>query len=672
MNDRTIFARQALHGYDRGHRLITGSRDIDAESMKLLDRLSDAAGQRPVPDNDGYLTGYPLPNGNYALARTWYAHDAPRPNSVWTHTLLLPHAALDGMDLSTLWQLLHTPDGGWDFDSYLAPLDVTELLRKQPQPIDDPVVTEAVVSLYVLRGSPAWLEQPDVQQRNTLALALWSQQWPRLRRRFAFCTGAIEARRLDRRPFDLLLRPPSHGSRAGAIVDAGLSVESVAWQMLVDDLKRPGPLREFLRRCGPDTARLESALLFCDIWSASERTDQPLQVVFDRVIAAAPRPSQLRRLKRALLRGEQALLLRRDVGDLVDTLARPRIGRAVYEDDAALDDWLNRLWDDRPQALRRTLRTQPRAETHDLETPATVTDVIGRYARDIVLVRAQPVDLGWVATAAPDVAAELLNQRQSKTWWAAFTALPSEQFAALVNLDCGVRDADQAALVIGALTTQPEGALKWTRLAERNEPLTVAAALRRHGQSPDLSETWVQLLRSRQAAFPASLGRQPTPESLAAAASLIDQVEVIDDIPLSSWDRLFRNDRLWAHDSHRTAVLFLAGVRTSKASPTADRLVAHTFARLYEMLAKNRHLSGWELLSPNMPGHHDDWDRCHRLTRAVAAAAFNPRRAPRPGIVAAIPPGAPLTALQEELHAMTNRKKSKGSLVAEIIKTVFP
>ncbi|HZL03894.1 MAG TPA: hypothetical protein VFE45_00490, partial [Coriobacteriia bacterium] len=38
--------------------------------MKLLDRLSDAAGQRPVPDNDGYLTGYPLPNGTYALART--------------------------------------------------------------------------------------------------------------------------------------------------------------------------------------------------------------------------------------------------------------------------------------------------------------------------------------------------------------------------------------------------------------------------------------------------------------------------------------------------------------------------------------------------------------------------------------------------------------------------
>ena len=50
---------------------------------------------------DGYLTGYPVPDGRYAFARTWPAWDAPRPNCVWTHTLLIDFediASIDNVD----------------------------------------------------------------------------------------------------------------------------------------------------------------------------------------------------------------------------------------------------------------------------------------------------------------------------------------------------------------------------------------------------------------------------------------------------------------------------------------------------------------------------------------------------------------------------------------------
>ncbi|HZL03895.1 MAG TPA: hypothetical protein VFE45_00495, partial [Coriobacteriia bacterium] len=381
-----------------------------APMLWLLDRLSDAAGQRPVPDNDGYLTGYPLPNGTYALARTWYAHDAPRPNSVWTHTLLLPHGALDGTDVSRLVSALHAPGSANDLESYAQPFDVTELLHGHPEPLTDvALVADAVTSLYFVGETPAWVELPDVRRRNTLALALWSQQWPRLRRRFTFCTGAIELRRLDQRPVDLLLRPPGYTGIVHASAGGSASYGIDAWRVLVDDLGHPGLLREFLRRCGSDTSRLESAALFAGVWASAVRTDEPLRVTFDRVVAAAPLPTQLRRLKRSLLRGKQAILLCRDAFEVVEGLTQPRIGQALYAEDVGLEDWLGRLWDDDPRALGTALRQATAAETDGRESPATVTESMVRFARSIVLRRARPADLPWVAVDAPNVAADLLS-----------------------------------------------------------------------------------------------------------------------------------------------------------------------------------------------------------------------------------------------------------------------
>src|ERR1039457_6141935 len=81
---------QALFGYRHGHRLLAASRRIDSTNERILARLTDLSGPRMLQGFETYLTGYPLANGSYALARTWYAAEMERPGCVWTHVLLLP------------------------------------------------------------------------------------------------------------------------------------------------------------------------------------------------------------------------------------------------------------------------------------------------------------------------------------------------------------------------------------------------------------------------------------------------------------------------------------------------------------------------------------------------------------------------------------------------------
>ena len=82
--------QQTLHGYSEGHRLLASSIDLPTRDAKTVLMMSDASGPAATIGEEGYLTGYPLPeSGHYALARTWAAPEMPRPGCVWTHTILI-------------------------------------------------------------------------------------------------------------------------------------------------------------------------------------------------------------------------------------------------------------------------------------------------------------------------------------------------------------------------------------------------------------------------------------------------------------------------------------------------------------------------------------------------------------------------------------------------------
>ncbi len=69
-----INIHQLLHGYDDGHRLLSGSTKLERSSAKTILTLSDLSGQSGELESTGYLTGYPLPELDaYAIAKTWLA-----------------------------------------------------------------------------------------------------------------------------------------------------------------------------------------------------------------------------------------------------------------------------------------------------------------------------------------------------------------------------------------------------------------------------------------------------------------------------------------------------------------------------------------------------------------------------------------------------------------------
>ena len=84
-----------IHGYLRGHQLLSSSVDLPRGDQSVIDRLSDVAGPlRPNERFKPYLSGYPLPSGDrYVLARTWQDLTVARAGCVRTVTLLIPASA---------------------------------------------------------------------------------------------------------------------------------------------------------------------------------------------------------------------------------------------------------------------------------------------------------------------------------------------------------------------------------------------------------------------------------------------------------------------------------------------------------------------------------------------------------------------------------------------------
>lgn len=253
--------QQTLHGYAEGHRLLAGSVNLSAKDMRTLLTMSDISGSGARIDPSGYLTGYPLAeSGAYALARTWTAPEMPRPGCVWTHTLLIDFADLATLaslgELDVLFRRPELPSYG----NYTKPLSVGNAKVVRALTGDELKWSQKLLS--ALYGKPrerviaARLEDVDA---DASVLAVWSQQWPRLRRGFRFCTLVAADRSSEGNVFDLqLFHPTDRGSktRFQKAVDANsvTGVEPLWIEEATSDLANPDVfgLRSFLHTAGSD------------------------------------------------------------------------------------------------------------------------------------------------------------------------------------------------------------------------------------------------------------------------------------------------------------------------------------------------------------------------------------------------------------------------------------
>ncbi len=248
-----MYIDQCLFGYSDGHRLLSTSMSL-GEELADLTELSDLAPGAMLRGSDGYWTGVPAPKiGRYALMRTWPAPEMPRPGCVWTQVLLLEPSLLESLtNLAQLSAVFSRPGGAYDQERYSSQLFLDSSYGRywpSVNPHDNRVLRGLISALYGSGSSSVPVQAPD--EADAPLFALWSQQWPRLRRNFRFQTAVSRHPRL------------STGSRMDVTLTLGLddafkSQPDEDWvNAVVDDIYQgeSGFLRNFLWRYGNDVRR---------------------------------------------------------------------------------------------------------------------------------------------------------------------------------------------------------------------------------------------------------------------------------------------------------------------------------------------------------------------------------------------------------------------------------
>ena len=252
---------QALHGYDKGHQQLAISRDLDPKDQRALLSLSDISGSGMKLDSSGYLTGYPLhASGCYALSKTWPAPEMPRPGCVWTHTLLIEFSDLAIIDsLLPLLELFKQPSKD-SISLYRDPLTThNKFKHDHTLPYMQDIWSHKIVaSLYKSSEKTVVAARLEAKTEEKI-VNIWSQQWPRLRRNFLFCTFSISDRKLNGKSFDLQITPVDNKALRNIFpnsTDSALCEDSKEpWEKVAcEDLINPDKngLRTFFRKTASD------------------------------------------------------------------------------------------------------------------------------------------------------------------------------------------------------------------------------------------------------------------------------------------------------------------------------------------------------------------------------------------------------------------------------------
>ena len=130
----------------------------------------------------------------------------PRPGCVWTHALILDQRALSLLPaFSVLLTMFKRPNAP-DTSSYEYPVKAD--LKAASRPADAFLAAMIVASHYGGAGRTNLPPNIEPAKLELAILAVWSQQWPRLRAAFSFQTAAAtERRRSEVATFEIQVGP---------------------------------------------------------------------------------------------------------------------------------------------------------------------------------------------------------------------------------------------------------------------------------------------------------------------------------------------------------------------------------------------------------------------------------------------------------------------------------
>jgi hypothetical protein len=303
-----IAADQFVFGYDDGHRLLAGSRELGGDVLMRLLGATDAAIE---PGSPPLVTGLTVPEtGEYLFAVTWPAPELPRPGCVWAHALLVgPRALREPRTVDVLLGLPRRPSGDRaDLARYTT---VAALDDRAPQPpcylpvgpIDRDVVERVALLAYSPTAGGVVVDGRLDAAASGL-LALWRAQWPQLRARFCFRTRAVVTRGPSH--YDVTVAAKARGVEESLAAPDGERVPRWVSALVADAESGDGTaLRRFLLTFGPqETADPRRLRRLTELWLRINAGDGPAaRAQLERFW---PRPRAGMALKRALFGADQS------------------------------------------------------------------------------------------------------------------------------------------------------------------------------------------------------------------------------------------------------------------------------------------------------------------------------------------------------------------------------
>lgn len=609
---------QALFGYARGHRLLASSTPIPTDAGRLLRAATDTG----VESSDlTYLTVLPIPEMKaQAFIRTWAAEPWLRPGSVWSHTLLVDVITLANADeLGGILKAFRRPrlEHGAshpDLQDYRESLPASSVLGPVHRPsisgFDEELAREILAGIY---GSDerVTVAVPSGSRAEPLLLAIYSQQWPRLRRNFAFRT---RLRPSDAQgPFDLELVERSRTPIRS------MPTESLRWVApLIADLADPGArtgLRAFLRTFGTESRNgRRDVPKLVEVYASL--FEAPPEVTVSRLSVAFPKPSQMRALKRALLGGHSprgwsppGLWPERESDRLVLAFAA---GSSVDADDLRVGDRLAHLIADKPSQVGSVLRQLDLEALPPSQVRALVEGIV-----DTGNVR----ELSRLALTQPDLGVLVVSRRPSllelpEVW----SVLDSDMLFELYGR-CDERR--QRAILTGLLKERATEALAVICTAAPStwwDLLFITAEAEGDEEGiEELAQATRQVLLRIGAAAIGSPAR--VPQTDAELIALLLSADLSSGIwrhaSFDSWLRV------WGEPGHSVrlrqrlaTVVLLSGVSKGSRDRRIDAWRS-TFPSLHSALAREDFDSeAWSALAAALP-NAPEWDRCLRLRRGV-------------------------------------------------------
>jgi len=193
--------QQLVYGYNNGHSLLNSSIDLPSEDKSILLELTDWSGVNEL-NTPTYITGFPLAKSSfYALIRTWYAEEMPRPGCVWSHVLLIHKQFFTELtNIEPIIDLFLKPSlVDKNFEVYNKTIEFNNQFDKHFNlskfELNESFIKRLILNLYSTNQPIYITPNPNIKSLELLFLKLWWIQPINDRFLFSFCSGASTPRK---------------------------------------------------------------------------------------------------------------------------------------------------------------------------------------------------------------------------------------------------------------------------------------------------------------------------------------------------------------------------------------------------------------------------------------------------------------------------------------------